>query len=293
MNFVYYFHDECSIDSFESQVLYLKSKYNIISMNTLNDLLINNITFNNTCTITVDDGWISTFNTIFPIIKKHQIPITIFLSPYVIENDFNLWFYLLKYCDENKIRQILLDKGLYRGDISKFKIDLLLKELKINTIYNIINECLSDGVSIKPPRGFINIKELQEMLSSGLVTVGAHTQIHPILKNEENDVSFNEIVLSVRELSRLVGHPVRYFAYPNGVPEVDFSEREKKYVKNVGVDLAFSVEPNFLNKKVDLMSVPRIGSIRRLKFGRLGVYLPSLANQIGIRKKIRTLLNFR
>ena len=290
MNFVYFLHDEKSSESFERVLLKIRSKYNIISVPELYSCLKNGVKLRNTCCLTVDDGWRSTYDVIFPVIKRHKIPITIFVSPESCVNGFNFWFYLYKYCDKETLMKRVIEKGFFDHKITKYSLELALKELEIDTVYSLISHNLDyNHKNKKIERGFVNIQELLEMRDSGLVTIGAHTLTHPILSNETDERSKKEIVNSITQLAKLLNQPVEYFAYPNGLPNIDFGMREIEFVKEAGIKMAFSVESNYITRNVNFYSVPRIFSEKRLDLGRLGVLLPSLSNQKGKRKEIKKL----
>ena len=178
---------------------------------------------------------------------------------------------------------MLINQKLYDSKILGYPLDLLLKGLPADTVSNILSACLPEK---KLPRGFINSQELLEMRDSGWVEIGAHTLTHPILSLESDETAEREIIDSIRHLERLVGAPVRSFAYPNGIPQLDFGEREMLLLEKTDVDLAFSVESNTVTQDTHPLAIPRIGSINRLRLGSLGVRLPSLTNQAGIRKQI-------
>ena len=105
----------------------------------------------------------------------------------------------------------------------------------------------------------MNIEQLKEVEASGLVTVGAHTLNHPVLKNEDDESSAYEITESIKRLEVLLGHPVKYFAYPNGRPGIDFGEREMNYLRENKVSIAFSTEFDHLVAENNLLSIPRMG----------------------------------
>ena len=133
----------------------------------------------------------------------------------------------------------------------------------------------------------MNTEEVLELQHSGLVEVGAHTMIHPILKAEDDIRARKEIVESVDKLSEILDKKVTSFAYPNGIENVDYSVRDEQIAKEAGINMAFSVDPGIITSKTNPLSVPRWGSMARLKFGRFGMYLPSRANQSKQRKEIR------
>ena len=291
MNFVFYLHDEPLIDEFERKVLWLKNRYKLISYNDLYESIYNHKKINNSCHLTIDDGWLSTYKVVLPIMKKHGIPFTIFVSPEITLSEQNFWYREIKGVNEIVIREMLIDRKLYKKGIERFPIELLFKEIKIDDVYSIINEYWSyHGCRGAINRGFINLSELKELNESGIVEVGAHTLKHPILSNEETNRSEYEISESVFKLSKLLNKKITAFAYPNGLSEIDFGVREMQIASNCGIKMAFSVNPGILNSKVNPLSIPRIGSFRRLKLGHLGVYLPSLAHQKKTRSEIRKYL---
>lgn len=291
MNFAYYLHDEKSQEQFEQTLLWFKSRYNLVSINELRDHIYNGRPLKNACMLSVDDGWRSTYDVIYPVMKKHNVPFTIFVSPHVMETGMNFWYYTLRFCNENEIKDILIRRGYFAEDVRKYPAELILKEILIDDVYDVLEEYLSTHpeVKIKIPRGFMNTEEVLELHHSGLVEVGAHTIIHPILKAEDDIRAHKEIVESVDKLSDILDKKVTSFAYPNGIENVDYSVRDEQIAKEAGINMAFSVDPGIITSKTNSLSIPRWGSMARLKFGRLGMYLPSRANQAKIRENIRFL----
>tara|TARA_B110000046_G_scaffold71716_1_gene79586 strand:- start:247 stop:705 length:459 start_codon:yes stop_codon:yes gene_type:complete len=113
-----------------------------------------------------------------------------------------------------------------------------------------------------------------------------------------------EISKSVAWLQEILGHKVKYFAYPNGIPQIDFSNREYEYLKSCDISLAFSTESSYVSASNHKYSLPRIaishGSISyiRLKLflGKWFKYLQSLRHPSEfstrklIYKKVRKLI---
>jgi len=73
-------HISVSTKNFESQMVYLKENFNVISLDTLidnigtkTDILMDNVA------ITFDDGYKDNFLNAYPILRKHQLPASIFL----------------------------------------------------------------------------------------------------------------------------------------------------------------------------------------------------------------------
>jgi peptidoglycan/xylan/chitin deacetylase (PgdA/CDA1 family) len=105
----------------------------------------------------------------------------------------------------------------------------------------------------------MNLQQVLEVEKSGLVTIGAHTMNHPILANETDIDSEAEIQQSVNKLRDLLGHEVKYFAYPNGKPILDFGRREMEYLKDAGITIALSMQIKHLSSTDHRLALPRIG----------------------------------
>lgn len=283
MNFVYYLHDVSSLKEAEDTLLFFQKHYKIVSSDKIDDFLVEKDKSDSHVVLTIDDGWKSTYDYFFPVCKKYKIPITIFVSPQVAQKEENLWFYKMRFCNISQVQNHLINNHVFTDEIRKYPLELVLKEMQIDEVYNLLDAQLKE----QPSRGFCNVEELREMHQSGLVTIGAHTLTHPILASESVERSNYEIAESIRQLSDILQNDVTTFAYPNGLYGIDFGEREMEVCKQNGIKFAFSVDPGVLSKRVNTMAIPRCGSINRLKLGRLGMMLPSFYNQAGKRKKIR------
>ena len=119
------------------------------------------------------------------------------------------------------------------------------------------------------------------MEASGLVTIGAHTINHPVLANETDKYCQFEIKESIDKLESILGHPIKYFAYPNGRPGFDFTDREMSYLKENNIALAFSTEIDHVSANINPLSVPRMG------FARMGLspYNPLVYFRLNAGKK--------
>ena len=290
MNFAYYLHDENSPEQFEKTLLWFKSRYKLVSIDELREYIYTGKPLKNACMLTVDDGWRSTYDVIYPVMKKYNVPFTIFVSPHVMEKGENFWYYTLRFCNEDKVKAELVNRKWYSEQAKSFSAEMLLKQLPVDEIYDVLKAVLATHPEIEIPRGFMNTQEVLELHQSKLVEVGAHTIMHPVLANETNDRTTLEIKKSVERLSDILNTQVDSFAYPNGIEHLDFGKREIDIVKGSGIKCAFSVNPGVISSTTNPLSIPRWGSVARLKFGRLGMYLPSRMNQQKIRKKI---LNYK
>ena len=191
------------------------------------------------CFITLDDGERSVYEVVYPIIKRLNIPIAMFVSPLNIrEGGGAFWFQRMRVLAPHDMEN--------------------MKNLSHMEIIARINQLDPHGISNANVN--INRKMFDELYASGLVTFGAHTQHHPILANETDEVITLEIRESVEQLADMLAQPVRYFAYPNGSTK-DFSQREIAALKQSGVRMALSTIHGYASAD-DLYRVKRIGVTR-------------------------------
>src|SRR5690606_8228837 len=113
-----------------------------------------------------------------------------------------------------------------------------------------------EGIERQPQN--MSVEQMLEMRDKGGFTLGAHTQHHPILSNETPERSKAEIIQSVEHLTRITGKQVIYFAYPNGLPDLDFGERELRSLEEAGIQLAFTCEYSFFSNKHHALRIPRM-----------------------------------
>jgi peptidoglycan/xylan/chitin deacetylase (PgdA/CDA1 family) len=257
-NIVINFHDVHDSKWFEKTLLFLKSRYSIISHQELAAFFHSNYPLNNSCLITVDDGEKSFVNVIFPVLKKLEIPCVLFVSPKVIKENSNFWFQEIRSFDSNKLKE-LIAKEIPTFFNPKLNPKSNLKLLQINQIHSIINKYKE----VNNHDGFteynINLEDLKHISQNELVTIGAHTNNHPILKNESDIDSENEITRSINELEALIGKRVTCFAYPNGIPNMDFTQREVQVLNKSDILLAFTTCHKEIETTDKYLEIPRIG----------------------------------
>jgi peptidoglycan/xylan/chitin deacetylase (PgdA/CDA1 family) len=103
------------------------------------------------------------------------------------------------------------------------------------------------------------------MLSSDQVTelaragmeIGCHTQSHPIFTRIDDRQVRSEITVSRNQLESLSQSPIRYFAYPNGIPGDDYNQRHVDIIRQCGFEAAFSTAWGVATAESDLYQLPR------------------------------------
>jgi len=280
---------------FEKIIEYLKTHKRIVSCDELDAYLKGQISIKNGYLLTVDDGERSFYDIMYPIIKKHQVPIAIFVSPKITTQEENFWFQEIAGFDHGKFKKIcgeILQIPLQ--SFEEIKVLALIKSMQIHDVLEAIATYKSKYNVADKTFQNVTVSELKELHSSGLVTIGAHTMRHPILLNETDEQSNYEIRNSVDDLSDLLNTQVKYFAYPNGIPAIDYNQREVEILKDTGIVLSFSTNFTKVCKSSKPFEIPR-GEISNGQFDfRKKLALWQYWNQISnIKNKRKDHLNQR
>jgi len=188
--------------------------------------------------VTFDDGWQDNYEHAFPVLKKHNVPATIFLVTRRIDSPWQFWPEqvldllinhpdLLDHAALNWLRPYLPDHLKLPNRSSPWTIlqaDSVINRLKalddhtIETNLEVARKAipqLSQG-NLKA-RPLLDKQELDTMLQSGMVTFGAHTRHHYRLNHLADPADLEtEIAGSCTDLEELGLNPVRIFCYPNG-----------------------------------------------------------------------------
>jgi peptidoglycan/xylan/chitin deacetylase (PgdA/CDA1 family) len=93
--------------------------------------------------------------------------------------------------------------------------------------------------------------------------IGGHTVSHPILRVLDGPEAAREIAEGRAGLERIVGRPVRLFAYPNGRPGEDYGDRDVELVKQAGFGAAVSTRRGACSSTSDRWQLPRFSSWER------------------------------
>lgn len=123
----------------------------------------------------------------------------------------------------------------------------ILKKYQMKATIYIINHYIGR-------KGFLTEKEIKELISSGLVEIGAHTLDHFYLKQAPITVTRRQIFESKELLEERFGVEVKTFAYPYGA----FSPETVELVKEAGFTAVVSVIPGVYQSKENLFYLSRI-----------------------------------
>ncbi len=223
------------------------------------------------CFVTFDDGEKSFYEVAYPVLRKVNVPATIFVSPQNIVEGGSFWFQCVRDIPDNDLRKAIatiLPNGVEL--VKRYSVLAILKTLPLQMIHAIMEQ--ARPCVLAKDRN-INEEELRELAADPLITIGAHTLTHPILANETKIESARQIQASVTQLCQMLGRSVLYFAYPNGNRGLDYTHREIKMLEQTNIRLAFSTNVGFVGCRPKAYEINRVGLTLGSKWHVLGKIL--------------------
>lgn len=258
------------VDNFEAQLVELKRHFNVLSLSDAIEGLTNGTIEGPTAAITFDDGYRNNHDLAWPILERHNIPATIFITTELIDSDNTIWTARLQnaFC-QTELKELSWNEETYDLSNSSSKVSALSKIkslLKREDYQSIIRETdliertlianLSSPEKIIYDYQMLSAQMVKEMSDSNLIEFGAHTLHHPILSRLNKENQMIEISQSIDEVETLTGKPCPLFAYPNGSAE-DYSPITVDILNQLDVKAALTTKPG-----VNTKSTPRLEMVR-------------------------------
>jgi len=219
-----------------------------------------------TLSITFDDGYADNFEVALPILERHGVPGTFFVASGFLDGGM-MWndqiIEAVRRLDEGPLPVTVdgdqSDPQLGDADSRRNVAEQIIvawKHLPHDERQQRVDELVSAGPQL-PGNLMMTSDQVRAMSASGCAEIGGHTRNHPILTSLSSEQALEEIVSGKRDLEQIVGHPLRWFAYPNGKPGRDYAPEHVDLVRQAGFDGAVSTNWGTLDAKSDTFQVPR------------------------------------
>jgi peptidoglycan/xylan/chitin deacetylase (PgdA/CDA1 family) len=179
--------------------------------------------------LSFDDGYRNNLQWLLPILEKHQIPASIYITTARTQGYDMLWtdcMDLAAYIDHTPF---ILDgdkfihtgvKG-YRSVQTHEYLKSLAKKKDWNYKHRLMETLPGAGGIRQNPRlkvywELLNEEEIRTLSKSPLITIGSHAQLHNCLGESPHEEALEELKISKTYLENLIQKEVTELAYPDG-----------------------------------------------------------------------------
>lgn len=216
--------------------------------------------------ITFDDGYADNAEIALPILRRHGVRATFFVSTGFLDggrmfNDSVIECVRAARSDTADLEELGLGRrSLATPQERRRVVDELLPKVKylgfedrerfIETLARRL------GTGRLPDDLMMRSTQVGELHRAGM-EIGGHTVRHPILRVLPDDEAEREIAAGRERLQELIGAPVHVFAYPNGRPLQDYDARHVSIVRRLGFRAAVSTAAGTATAASDPFQLPR------------------------------------
>ncbi len=232
------YHDIKDIEIFRTQLKYLKKKYNLIDLSSLEDFVNEKKALpENSLLITFDDGDFSVLEKGLIVLSEENVPAVLFIVTGLIDTNKDFWWSLVKDSmeHENYSNKEIQEEIRYLKNVSNQKRLKFLESIQSKSVRQLSKADL-------------------EVLNRNNIAIANHSHTHPMFDKCTKDELNREFQKSYKFFSNLGFGKKEVFAYPNGNFDISSEITLKKY----GVNIAFLFDHKINRKDFDPLKISRI-----------------------------------
>jgi peptidoglycan/xylan/chitin deacetylase (PgdA/CDA1 family) len=250
-----------------------RSGVDIISLDEMHQRMVSENFGRRFVCLTFDDGYKDIQRWAYPLLKKYETPFALYIPTSFPDRLGDLWWVALEHIVANNSRIGLSVEGkdqFFDCASVREKRELYaaiygwLRSMKtydqiVRTVRDLA-ACHRVDVAAICRDLCMTWEELAQMAADPLVTIGAHTVNHAILKKLPTDAAVrNEIDMSRTVIEAALGVRPQHLAYPVGDP-TSAGPREFRIAAELGFKTAVTTRPGVVFKKHrdHLMALPRL-----------------------------------
>lgn len=255
---------EPAVSDFEWQMELLSKHFNPLSLTDALSLLEYGELPDRAVCVTFDDGYANNEELALPVLERFGIPATVFVATDFL-NGGRMWndtvIEALRNAEGNVFDLDSLGLGVYEIKNLEEKrkaAGIIIREIKhwppgkrleaVNTIEAMVGSLPEDMM--------MSDDQVRHLNECG-IEIGAHTKSHPILSTLDLEQVKSEVVDSKACLEQILNSPVRYFAYPNGRPGIDYRIEHRDLVEIAEFNAAVSTNWGVVSSLSDKWQLPR------------------------------------
>lgn len=191
---------------------------------------------------TFDDGYSDNLHTVLPMLERHRIPATMFVTSGNRGGEF--WW--------DRLARLLAASGR-AAETEPLAVEL--ERVPSEARERQIDALASNATrASEPVYRALTGDELKRLAASPLVEIGAHTESHRRLTDLQASAQRDETSRSRADLETLLGRPVTSFAYPHGAIDAQAIAS----VRGAGYQVACCSKADVAARGSSLLALPRL-----------------------------------
>jgi peptidoglycan/xylan/chitin deacetylase (PgdA/CDA1 family) len=233
--------------------------------------------------LTFDDGYRDNLEFAWPILQRHQAPATVFIATAFAEGTGELWWVALERAIAASDRVAFLLDGVERSFPATTLAEknetfaavywLLRGRETEDDLRRVVRELAADAdidMAALCRELCMGWAEIAALARDPLITIGAHTVSHPMLRKLDADAARADMAIGADRTEVLLGRRPAWFAFPVGDASAA-GPREFALAAELGFKAAVTTRPGMLYPEHagHLTALPRIplnGEFQRLRY---------------------------
>lgn len=227
--------------------------------------------------ITFDDGYKDNIEAALPILQSNNIVATFFVATHFLNGGI-MWndviIESIKQCDKDVINLQGIGLGEYplgSKEEKLYAIEQTIKHVKYKNLEQreTALDVIKQTCAVELPNDLMmNDSEVVALFEAGM-EIGGHTNKHPTLLSETDELVTEEISLGKEYLEKLLNTSLTSFAFPNGKSKLDYQDKHIKILEKIGFKYALTTNWGVNIKGEDPLELKRFTPWDNTKIGFL------------------------
>lgn len=256
---------EPTVDTFRQRMDLVRRTFKVLPLGEASERLAAGTLPARAACITFDDGYRDNRELALPVLRELGLTATFFVATGYLDGGI-MWndrvIEAVRQAPEGELDLERIDLGRHAiagDDDRRNACRRLLGQLKYLDPERREATCVAIAETAQadvPTDLMMTSADVRALHDAGMA-IGGHTRGHPILARVSTRAARDEIGGGKETLDALLGEPIRLFAYPNGVPDRDYTPRDVDLVREAGFECAVSTSPGAAARGADPLQLPR------------------------------------
>jgi peptidoglycan/xylan/chitin deacetylase (PgdA/CDA1 family) len=263
-----------------------RSELDLVSLDEMHRRLVEGDFRRRFVCITIDDGYRDTLQWAHPILRRHQVPFTVYIPTSFPDRVGELWWLVLEAVvarndavnvrlggQEETLRCVSVAEKRAAFDRLYMWLRSLASEAELRSAVRALAAHYQVDIAAFCDELCMSWGELETLAADSLVTIGAHTVNHVMLAKVSEELARTEMDMSRTVIESALGIRPAHLSYPVG-DRTSAAAREFRIANDLSFKTAVTTRPGVLfgTHRDYLMALPRVslnGEHQQLRYVRV------------------------